>query len=230
MNFVDSVWEIFGPLLQGVKSVLIDDEAVGNPLELIQLLARERVSRIVLVPSLLRLLLEAYFEQPEGLHKPKLWISSGEALRADLCRKFYEVMPHSILLNLYGSSEVAADVTWHRTDRGETNLPAASIGLPISNTQIHILDSRLQLVPIGVTGEIYVGGDGLARGYHKRPGLNVPNDSYRTHFVNFPASSYTALAIWRAVVPTAGFNTWAAVTIRSRFAGSASNPERSKSP
>ncbi len=191
LNFVDSVWEIFGPLLQGVRSVLIKDETVRNPLELIQLLARERVSRIVVVPSLLRFLLEAYSEQPEGSHQPKLWISSGETLPADLCRKFHEVMPQSILLNLYGSSEVAADVTWHQADGADQDSSAASIGLPIANTQVHILDSRLQLVPVGITGEIYVGGDGLAHGYHKRPDLTAER------FLPNPSSEFSGKYIYR---------------------------------
>ncbi len=191
LNFVDSVWEIFGPLLQGMRSVLINDETVRNPLELIQILARERVSRIVVVPSLLQLLLEAYAGQPGGPHQPKFWISSGETLPADLCRKFHEVMPQSILLNLYGSSEVAADVTWHQVDCSEPNSTAASIGLPISNTQVHILDSRLQLVPAGIMGEIYVGGDGLARGYYKRPDLTAER------FLPNPFTEFSGRCIYR---------------------------------
>lgn len=173
LNFVDSIWEIFGPLLQGTPNVIVPDGAVKDPLELVRVLASERVSRIVLVPSLLRVLLDVYCEQDGSLHRPKLWICSGEALEPTLCRRFKEVLPESTLLNLYGSSEVAADVTFEPIDRVPENSPTVPIGRPIANTQIHVLDSRLQVVPVGVAGEIYVGGDNLARGYHGRPEMTA---------------------------------------------------------
>lgn len=173
LNFVDSIWEIFGPLLQGVSSVIIPDEVVKDPIELARVLDRERVSRIVLVPSLLRVLLDTYSAQAAGQHRPKLWISSGEALEAALGRRFREVLPESHLLNLYGSSEVSADVTCHEVSRIAGELPTVPIGAPIANTQVYVLNSRLQVVPVGIEGEIYVGGDGLARGYHRRPELTA---------------------------------------------------------
>jgi len=195
LNFVDSIWEIFGPLLQGVSSVIIPDEIVKDPLELVRLMAAERISRIVLVPSLLRVLLDVYSEQDRqkksGRQRPKLWISSGEALEPSLCRRFEDVLPESTLLNLYGSSEVAADVTYQQLSHVGTSSRTVPIGAPIANTQVHVLDSRLQVVPVGVVGEIYVGGENLARGYHRRPELTAekfvtsplpefPGNLYRT--------------------------------------------------
>jgi amino acid adenylation domain-containing protein len=172
LNFVDSIWEIFGPLLRGVRSVVLSDEVLKDPLELAHELERERVSRIVLVPSLMRVLLDAYASLPLSMRRPKLWISSGEALTSDLCRRFHEWVPGGTLLNLYGSSEVAADVTFYECAAAAP--PArVPLGRPIGNTQVHVLDSRLQVLPVGVPGEIYVGGDGLARGYHRRPELTA---------------------------------------------------------
>jgi len=173
LNFVDSVWEIFGPLLRGVPSVVLSDTVVKDALALARELDREHVSRIVLVPSLMRVLLDAYASLPRSTGRPRLWISSGEALPPDLCVRFHELVPQGVLLNLYGSSEVAADVTYYQSDAGNPVPPSVPLGLPIANTQVHILDLRLQVLPVGVPGEIYVAGDGLARGYYGRPELTA---------------------------------------------------------
>jgi amino acid adenylation domain-containing protein len=173
LNFVDSVWEIFGPLLRGVSSVVLSDTVVKDALALARELDREHVSRIVLVPSLMRVLLEAYVSLPRSTGRPRLWISSGEALPPELCVRFHELVPQGVLLNLYGSSEVAGDVTYYEPDAGSAVPPSVPLGLPIANTQVHILDRQLQVLPVGVPGEIYVGGNALARGYYGRPELTA---------------------------------------------------------
>jgi len=137
---------------------------------LIQALATYQITRLVLVPSLLRLLLDTYSDLGDRLPKLRYWVSSGEALPVDLCQRFYQQLPQAILLNLYGSSEVAADVTWHDT-RQRGNRSCVPIGQPIANTQIHLLNQQLQPVPVGVAGEIYVGGAVLARGYWNQVAL-----------------------------------------------------------
>jgi amino acid adenylation domain-containing protein len=173
LGFVDSIWEIFGPLLAGVPSVIIAEEAVRDPELLVQELGREHVTRMVLVPSLLRALLENVPNLQERVPELTLWSCSGEILPVELAAKFREVLPKARLLNIYGSSEVAADVTWHEV--GECDLLASSvaIGRPISNAQIYLLDEHGQPVPAGVRGEIYVGGEGLARGYLNRAELTA---------------------------------------------------------
>ena len=178
LNFVDSVWETFGPLLQGIQTIIIPDEVLKDPQRLIQCLAAEHVTRIVLVPSLLRVLLDAAANLQSQLPHLKMWISSGETLSRELIQRFQERLPQSILLNLYGSSEVSADSTWYDTKQGKS-LPCVPIGRPIGNTQIYLLDRHLQPVPIGVPGELYIGGAGLAQGYLNRPKLTaekfIPN-------------------------------------------------------
>jgi amino acid adenylation domain-containing protein len=172
IGFVDSIWEIFGPLLAGICNVIIPQEAMRDPEELLQVLAREHVSRIVLVPSLLRTLLDHAADLGQRVPDLKLWSCSGEVLPADLAKRFRQAFPEATLLNIYGSSEVAADVTCHEiTDRDLRSSPA--IGRPISNTQIYLVDERLNPVPVGMRGQIFVGGDGLARGYLKRPELTA---------------------------------------------------------
>ena len=80
-------------------------------------------------------------------------------------RRFQKACPQAKLLNIYGSSEVAADVTWHEVkESGEGKTGTVPIGKPISNTQVYVLDGQRNVVPVGVRGEIYVGGAGLARG------------------------------------------------------------------
>ena len=102
----------------------------------------------------------------------KYWSASGEALPLELAQRFWRVMPKAILLNLYGSSEAAADSVVYEV-KPDAALTTMLIGRPIDNTQVYLLDAHRQPVPIGVPGEIYVGGDGLARGYHRRPDLTA---------------------------------------------------------
>src|SRR5205807_764740 len=199
VGFVDSVWEIFGPLLAGVPSVILPQEAVLDPEKLLQILAEERVTRIVLVPSLLRALLEHAPNLEERVPELKLWSCSGEVLTWELTQRFRKGYPEAKLLNIYGSSEVAADVTWHevgeKEELGEKEEEAPGtvsvpIGRPISNTQVYVLDRNRNAVPVGVRGEIYVGGDGLALGYWRQPEMTaerfvgnpmVPEESARLY-------------------------------------------------
>jgi natural product biosynthesis luciferase-like monooxygenase protein/amino acid adenylation domain-containing protein len=178
LSFVDSIWEVFGPLLQGVPNVIIPEDVLHDPDQFIQTLARWQVTRMVLVPSLLQSLLDARPNLQQMLPRLRHWISSGEALPLALLRRFQEHMPQCLLLNLYGSSEIAADALWYDT-RQAARMSAVPIGRPIANTVAYLLDEALQPVPIGVVGEIFIGGLGLARGYFNRPDLTaerfVPN-------------------------------------------------------
>jgi amino acid adenylation domain-containing protein len=172
LSFVDAVWEVFGPLLRGVPVVLIPEETVLDLGQLIGSLATNRVSRFVLVPSLLDAILEAEPRLQDRLPNLRLWTCSGEALPVELLRRFRAAMPNATMLNLYGSSEVAADVTY--CDISTLDLETVGsvpIGRPIANTQIYLLDPDGRPVPIGVPGEMYVGGANLARGYFQRPDL-----------------------------------------------------------
>ncbi|MGA8763738.1 MAG: amino acid adenylation domain-containing protein, partial [Candidatus Sulfotelmatobacter sp.] len=168
LNFVDSIWELFGPLLAGVPTVMIPDEVVKSPQALIAALAEHRVTRLVLVPSLLRAMLDVESKIANCLPHLKYWISSGESLSQDLIRRFREIANDRILLNLYGSSEVSADVTCWDTRERRLDGPVF-VGRPIANTQTYILDRNLQPAPVGIPGQLCVSGYGLARGYLNRP-------------------------------------------------------------
>ncbi len=189
-SFVDSIWEIFGPRLQGVPTVVIPEDVVREPRRLIQVLADHRVTRIVLVPSLLRALLETAPALGSRVPHLRIWVSSGEALGRDLVRRFRDAVPGALLLNLYGCSEVAADSTFYEV-REANALAPVPIGRPIDNTEVYILDGRCEPVPIGVAGEIYVGGHGLARGYLNRPELTAER------FIAHPFSSEVGARLYR---------------------------------
>ncbi len=166
------MWEIFGPLLQGFPLAIADDDTAHDPHALIEFLAHRRVSRIVLVPSLLKAFLDDGADLAVKLPRLKLWTSSGETLTVELAQRFRKNLPGALLLNLYGSSEVAADASYFEYDGGASGKTVA-IGRPISNSMVYLLDAQRRPVPVGVIGELYVGGDGLARGYWRRPELTA---------------------------------------------------------
>ncbi len=172
LSFVDSVWEVFGPLLKGVPIVIIPDAAVRDVSLLIETLATNHVTRIVLVPSLLRAILGSSDNLREKLPELKLWVSSGEALPLDLAQSFLDGMPGHTLLNLYGSTEVAADATYYEVGTNGT-MPSVPIGRPIANTRVYLLDAYRHPVPANVPGEIYIGGDAVAQGYLNRPEMTA---------------------------------------------------------
>lgn len=165
INFVDSICEILGPVLYGVPLVIIPDRVLNSPNEFIKYLAKHEVTRITLIPSLLSLILQSNLELNVALAKLRLWVSSGEALSAELIDKFRSRLKGHQLINLYGSSEVSADVTCFDTADLDNHASRVPIGKPIDNTRIYVLNDRQQVVPIGVWGTLYVAGDGLAQGY-----------------------------------------------------------------
>ena len=172
LSFVDSIWEIFGPLLQGVPLVIIPDDVVKDPQRFITALATNNVTRLVLVPSLLRVMLELNEDLAQQLGNLRICVCSGETLPVELATSFRQKLPQTLLINLYGSSEVAADVLCYEVDRTE-GLATIPLGRPIANTSVYVLDSNFQPVPVDVPGEICVGGEGLARGYLNRPELTA---------------------------------------------------------
>ena len=168
LSFVDSVWEIFGPLLQGVPATILGDDEVRDPDAFADALAACGATRVVLVPALL----EALVDRADRLPKhPMVWSVSGEALPPALAERCEQALPNVRLVNLYGSTEVAGDATCD--DPAAQSRSAVTIGRPIANTHAYVLDEQLEPVPVGVVGELWLGGVGLARGYHGSPGLTA---------------------------------------------------------
>jgi len=166
LSFVDAISEIFSPLLKGVAIVLISDFGIKDVLEINSIIESKGITRILLVPSLLN---ELIWQWKNGIPKKlRIIVSSGEPLSSNTTEKFFKLNSNCSLINLYGSSEVAADATCYEVEKHKKHI---LIGKPISNIKAYILDSNLQPVPVGIVGELYIGGDGLARGYLNRSEL-----------------------------------------------------------
>ncbi len=174
LSFVDSLWELLGYVLQGVPTVIISDEDVRDVHQLVDILAAHHVSRLWMVPSLLRVILESYPNLQTRLPSLRFWVSSGEALTTALYRQFEQSMPRAKLYNLYGTSELW-DVTWFDPDEPGVSWHGNTvpIGRPIDNMRTVILDPNGCPLPIGIPGELCVGGVGLAEGYINQPDLNA---------------------------------------------------------
>jgi amino acid adenylation domain-containing protein len=168
LNFVDSVWEIFGALAHGASVNVLPVSAEQDPAAIAAWLNRNQISHIALIPPLLRALLDATRDDgaPGALHT---LISSGETLPAELATRVHAAWPDCRLLNTYGTSETW-DVSCFEVVPEQLG-STVPVGKPVANASLCILDERLQPVPPGVEGELYAGGIGLARAYLGRPDL-----------------------------------------------------------
>lgn len=163
-SFDVCVWEFFAPLLSGASLVMANPNGHQDPSYLVQLMAQQQIMIADFVPAMLQLILE----QPglEACQSLRYITCGGEALPKKLSDRFFSRLSGVELHNCYGPTEVSIDATsWVCQPHSEV----ISIGRPIANQQIYILDNYLQPVPIGVPGELYVGGAGLSRGYLNRP-------------------------------------------------------------
>lgn len=171
-SFDVSVWEFFWPLLVGARLVLARPGGHKDAGYLRGLLQAEQITTAHFVPSMLTV-----FLAEDGIGECR-WlrrvICSGEELPVATATGFLTQLPHCELHNLYGPTEAAIDVTaWHCRAPALDGLVTVPIGAPIQNIRTYVLDDRLQPAPVGVPGELYLGGVGLARGYHRRAGLTA---------------------------------------------------------
>ncbi|WP_405924541.1 amino acid adenylation domain-containing protein [Streptomyces sp. NBC_00035] len=170
ISFDVSVWELFWPLLTGARLVLAAPGGHRDPGYLAELIQRESVTVCHFVPPMLEAFLGA--GRAGECRSLRLVVCSGEALPAELARRFHRTLDQAELENLYGPTEASVDVTrW--SSRPDWTGPALPIGTPIANTRTYVLDARLLPAPIGVPGELHLGGVQLARGYGGRPGLTA---------------------------------------------------------
>ncbi|AYK23285.1 TPA: amino acid adenylation domain-containing protein [Pseudomonas aeruginosa] len=168
-SFDVSVWEFFWPLMSGARLVVAAPGDHRDPAKLVELINREGVDTLHFVPSMLQAFLQD--EDVASCTSLKRIVCSGEALPADAQQQVFAKLPQAGLYNLYGPTEAAIDVThWSCVEEGKDAVP---IGRPIANLACYILDGNLEPVPVGVLGELYLAGRGLARGYHQRPGLTA---------------------------------------------------------
>jgi amino acid adenylation domain-containing protein len=166
-SFDVSVWEFFWPLIVGAELVVARPGGHRDTAYLDDVLTAQQITTVHFVPSMLQLFLQGARHQTYP-HLRRV-ICSGEALSVELQDRFFARF-QAELHNLYGPTEAAVDVTFWACQRG-AGQRTVPIGRPIANTQIYLLDQHLQPVPIGVPGELHIGGVGLARGYLNRPEL-----------------------------------------------------------
>lgn len=170
-SFDVSVWEFFWPLMTGARLVMARPDGHKDPAYLADVIQRERITTMHFVPSMLHVFLESTVERGRMASLRRV-MCSGEALPASLATRFHECIPGIELHNLYGPTEAAVDVTAWACLPGakETTVP---IGRPIANTRMYVLDRYGQPVPMGVAGELFIGGIQVGRGYLNRAELTV---------------------------------------------------------
>ncbi|MFT7837043.1 amino acid adenylation domain-containing protein [Saccharothrix sp. BKS2] len=167
-SFDVSVWEFFWPLMTGACLVVARPGGHRDPAYLTGLVREAGVTVLHFVPSMLRAFLDD--DDVPACTSLRRVFASGEALPHDLQQRFFATHPAE-LVNLYGPTEAAVDVShWRCRDDGRAVVP---IGRPIANVRLHVLDARRRPVPIGVAGELHIGGVGLADGYVGRPDLTA---------------------------------------------------------
>jgi amino acid adenylation domain-containing protein len=168
-SFDVSVWEFFWPLLFGARLVVAKLGGHKDSDYLVNLIVEQEITTLHFVPSMLQaFLLNKNVESCQSL---KRVICSGEALPYTLQERFFARLKAE-LHNLYGPTEAAVDVTYWACQR-ESELTTVPIGWPVANTQIYLLDSELQPIPIGLPGELHIGGVQVARGYLNRKELTA---------------------------------------------------------
>ncbi|MCI3985527.1 amino acid adenylation domain-containing protein [Bacillus vallismortis] len=173
-----SVWEIWGPLLHGGRLVIVPHHASRSPESFLRLLVKEGVTVLNQTPSAFYQMMQAEREQPDLGQALSLRyiIFGGEALELSRLEDWYNRHPENRpqLVNMYGITETTVHVSYIELDREIAALRANSlIGCGIPDLGVYVLDERLQPVPPGVAGEMYVSGAGLARGYLGRSGLTA---------------------------------------------------------
>jgi len=168
-----SVWQMLVSLLVGGRVRIIPNETAHDPSMLLDEMKTNGITVIETVPSLLRAMLKEIEQRgpaAPALEQLRWMVATGEALPPDLCTQWLQAYPGIPIMNAYGPTECSDDVTHHPIDRDPgADAVRMPIGRPVDNTSIFILNHRQQPAPIGITGEIYVAGVGVGRGYLNDP-------------------------------------------------------------
>jgi amino acid adenylation domain-containing protein len=162
-----SVWELFSPLIAGAKLVFAKPGGHTDTAYLKAVIADQKITLVHFVPSMLGVFLADL--NPGDCKGLKNVSCSGEALSPSIANLFKEKLKGTVLHNLYGPTEAGIEVSYWTMPNTETSIERVPIGKPIANTSLYILNQQLQPLPIGLPGELHIGGVQVARGY-----LNLP--------------------------------------------------------
>ncbi len=170
-SFDVSVPEFFWPLMNGATLVMARPDGHKDPAYLVDAIQRERITSCHFVPSMLG----PFLDHPQAASCVSLRhvFASGEALPYAHVRRFYDTLPQAKLHNLYGPTEASVEVSYWDCPREPDPRRLVPIGRPVANTQLRVLDRRGEALPVGVVGELYLGGTQLARGYLNQPELTA---------------------------------------------------------
>jgi amino acid adenylation domain-containing protein len=172
VGFDVSGWEIWWPLGQGATIVLARPGEHQDPGRLVRSVVDHAVTTCHFVPSMLRAFLDEP-TAPSAARALRRVVCSGEALPPDVAARFHRLLPGVELHNLYGPTEAAIDVTAQQVEPGATDRPRLPIGRPVPGVRLYVLDERGNPAPVGVPGELHIGGIQVARGYFGRPSLTA---------------------------------------------------------
>lgn len=182
LGFDISIWQMLAPLLLGGRLDVVGDEVAHDPVAFARAVDEQGITIVELVPTMVRHLLDDLSPEslqsggtpPQTPRRPPLgslrWmIATGEELPAELSRRWLEAMPHARLLNAYGPTECSDDVTHHTVTAGDLRLLRLPIGTPVVNARLYVLreedDGTWAACDVGETGELFVGGVVVGRGY-----------------------------------------------------------------
>jgi amino acid adenylation domain-containing protein len=173
LGFVDSVAEIFAPLVLGVPLFVVSERANKDTSLMIEQFAAQSVSRVVMVPSLLSTILDDCTDLAVRVPKLIHWFLGGEPVPVPLVQQFQRMLPGRKLINIYGATEVSGDATYFDFDFMPKGLQTSPIGTPLSDVYVRIVDSDLREAGDGELGEVVVSGICLANGYLGQPALTA---------------------------------------------------------
>jgi len=164
--FDATTFEIWGALLHGARLVILPKENVLAPQALVDSITHYGITTIFLTTALLNHVVQTI---PNAFQNVRNLLFGGEAVDPQSIAELLREGPPSRLLHVYGPTETTTFTTWHHVRSIAENAHTVPIGRPIANTQVYILDQNMQAVPVGIVGELYASGDGVAQGYLNQP-------------------------------------------------------------
>lgn len=186
ISFDAATFEIWGALLNGAQLVGIDREVSLSPLEFAATLHQKQIDILFLTTALFN---QVAREVPTAFHRLRYLLFGGEVADLQQVKAVLQAGAPSYFLHVYGPTESTTFASWYEVQTLPETATFVPIGRPVANTQLYILDAHLQPVPIGVKGELYIGGDGLATGYLNQPELTVERFISPSPFILHPTNT-----------------------------------------